>query len=1018
MEWSYPQILFFILPLIVVWLGLAIYSDRRKQRARTAFADQAMWGRLFPTPSTSRFWVKQIFRIAAITTGLIALAGPKFGTEIEQVVPRGSDLYVLIDVSRSMLAEDVAPSRLGRAQADVASLVNRLEGERIGLIAFAGQAVVKCPLTVDYDSFRRALQELDPNSAPRGGTAIGDAIRKSLEVFQSNAQRDQAILLITDGDDQQSYPLEAAATAAERKVTIFTVGLGDATQGARIPSKANAKDFVEYQGQQVWSKLDGSLLSNIAIKTSGVYIPAGTKSYDLGELYKDHLQGKIAADGKTQQRVRRSEQYQWFLAASLLLLIADLIFGVYPKSAVKVQIVEPAPTQSRPKVTVQAVKMMLCLVCVFSIAKADEPAKEPATQPAIEPSSAVRDGLQLYSQEKYSEAQAKFNVAVAELDKRRSEDAAIAAFDEACAYHRSGQLEKARERYLRAGLSKDRVIATSAHFNLGTLSAEQARTLAGAQPELVPLDKRKEITNHLMQAVAAYRHCLELQSDHGPARKNLELVRQWLKYYADKWREMDRQKRRDESNLQVFLEFLIQTQGELKANTQAISDRATADAFAELNRLQKELIEEIPVLKEKIENDLRPKDNSNQATANPGNNSPPSAEEKESVEEAIRLLQSWANAANEQMLAASRNLGLKKADEAAHAEQAAIDELDRIWDAIIPFMPLLAKDLSEQTAISDFLKPFTESVQDTGADSKISQDADVNNDPNRVGIGQATNEASAPETIEKAAPEPTENNPANESSRVNATVNDSQIETARIQEWIELQQRTMRRTRLLVPKAEMELAEVEKQLANAAQSPPAQNVEPKNSPAPQSANPLDPTTETGQENPQQVDPELVKDGLRKAIELAPKAAEQMDAAISSLKDQRPDKAWAAAETARRILEEIQTAQPKKEQKQDPNQEQDKDQHQKQDEKQKPDQGNDQKPDQENKQENQPQKDEQKSQDSKDPTDKQQQSSKPQVSKNRIEEALRMVREREQEKRDRDREMRIRTLGRAPVDKDW
>src|SRR5262249_53071145 len=160
---------------------------------------------------------------------------------------------------------------------------NRLEGERVGLIAFAGQAVVKCPLTVDYDHFRRSLDELDPESAPRGGTHIGDAIRKALEVFQARANRDQAILLITDGDDQQSYPLEAAAVAAERHVSIFTVGLGDAEQGARIPKGTESQSYLEFKGTQVWSKLDGALLKEIALKTSGVYVPVGTHSYDLGE---------------------------------------------------------------------------------------------------------------------------------------------------------------------------------------------------------------------------------------------------------------------------------------------------------------------------------------------------------------------------------------------------------------------------------------------------------------------------------------------------------------------------------------------------------------------------------------------------------------------------------------------------------------------------------------------------------------------------------------------------------------
>ena len=301
MEWQHPEWLYLILPLAVAWLALALYSRRRRRRAAEAFVAQAMWSRILPADSRARFWVKLLLRETALVTGLVALAGPRFGTQYEDVIPRGSDLYVLIDVSRSMLAEDVPPSRLGRAKADVAALVNRLEGERVGLIAFAGQAVVKCPLTVDYDAFRRSLDELDPGSAPRGGTAIGDAIRKALEVFQARADRDQAILLITDGDDQQSYPLEAAAVAAEHHVTIFTVGLGDADHGARIPQGAESKSYVEYQGHQVWSKLDGSLLKEIALKTSGVYVPVGTRAYDLGELYAKYLQGRRGSEEQSQQ---------------------------------------------------------------------------------------------------------------------------------------------------------------------------------------------------------------------------------------------------------------------------------------------------------------------------------------------------------------------------------------------------------------------------------------------------------------------------------------------------------------------------------------------------------------------------------------------------------------------------------------------------------------------------------------------------------------------------------------------
>src|ERR1700761_45533 len=133
MEWQHPQWLYLVLPLAAAWLALAIYSRRRRLRGAAALVSRPMWPRILPSDSPTRFWVKTLLRETALVAGIVALAGPRFGTQYEEVVPKGSDLYVLIDASRSMLAEDVPPSRLGRAKADVSSLVNRLEGERVGL---------------------------------------------------------------------------------------------------------------------------------------------------------------------------------------------------------------------------------------------------------------------------------------------------------------------------------------------------------------------------------------------------------------------------------------------------------------------------------------------------------------------------------------------------------------------------------------------------------------------------------------------------------------------------------------------------------------------------------------------------------------------------------------------------------------------------------------------------------------------------------------------------------------------
>lgn len=939
MDWQHPQALYLILPLCVAWLALALYSDRRRRQARELFVAQAMWSRILPTESRLRFWMKLALREVAIVTGLVALAGPRFGMQYEQVVPRGSDLYVLIDVSRSMLASDVPPSRLERAKLDVSALINRLEGERVGLIAFAGQAVVKCPLTVDYDSFRRALEELNPDSAPRGGTAIGDAIRKALEVFQAKADRDQAVLLITDGDDQQSYPLEAAAVAAERHVTIFTVGLGDAEKGARIPQKGDANNFVEYQGEQVWSKLNGNLLQEIALKTSGVYIPVSTRAYDLGELYVTHLQGKRGNDSASQQRIRRAEQFQWFLAIALAALLIDLCLSPYRRSELTSEARSRIRENSESRVDhpnshefgyKTSATFVLLTLSTFG-----------SDSLAAEPRVSVRDGLSLYANEKYDAAREKFAAASKELDKQKSAAAAIAAFDEACAWHRQGELDKARDAYLRAGLSQDRSLATAAHFNLGTLAAEHARKLAGEQPEAIPVEKRQEILDQLKQAIVAYRHCLELQPEHSSSRRNLELVRQWIKHYSDKWREQDRQKRRDESNLIAFLEYLIQTQEALRETAKHLPATATADAFAELKRAQEELREEIPTLREKIAHDLRPQTPPGAATTPPQNS--------KEIEEGIALLQGWVDTAEQKMSAAASRLSARKPDMAVPQQQAAIDELDKIWDAVIPFHPLLAKDLADQTAIARTLNPAVsdDKQPETSSDEKTAAELPMLD--------------LADEDLLKLS---------------------------------EAQERTLKRTRLLVPKAEAELQQLE------------------NAPAPPPKSPADKDEPNGDKaQATQVDLEQAKAGFRKAIELAPQAVEQQEAAVESLKKKDRPPAAQHAEAARKILEEIQQAQPKNnqqdQQKKDDDKSQDKNEDQKKDEP-KPD---DKKPDE--KKSDEEKKDQQKKDDQ-----KQQQKPQPQVSSDRLEDALRKVRERQQEKRERDRKLKAQIFGRAPVDKDW
>lgn len=962
MDWQHPEFLYLILPLAAAWLALSLYSRRRRRRAAQSFVAQAMWSRILPADSSARFWVKTLLRETALVAGLVALAGPRWGTQYEEVIPRGSDLYILIDVSRSMLAQDVPPSRLGRAKADVAALINRLEGERVGLIAFAGQAVVKCPLTVDYDAFRRTLDELDTGSAPRGGTAIGDAIRKALEVFQARAERDQAILLITDGDDQQSYPLKAAEIAAERHVTIFTVGLGDAEQGARVPAATDSKagsqpeSYVEYEGQQVWSKLDNSLLKEIALKTSGIYVPVGVKTYDLGELYADYLQGRRGAEDESRKRIRRGEQFQIFLALALLALLADLFTQPYAALIKTQDETSKLPTHSRSRTAVSVATVLVLFASSTTTIRADNPVET------------LRQGLQFYREDAFDKAREKFATARDEFDKADAAKAAVAAFDEACASHRNGDVDHAREWYLKAGLAHDRRLAAAAHFNLGTLSAEEARRLAGDRPEAVPADKRQEILDQLKGAVASFRHSLELAPDNPRARRDIELVRQWVKYYTGKWYEHDRQKRREETNLVAFLEYLIETQRALRESVKALPATAPADAFAELKRLQDELHEEIPPLREKIRSELQPPDSAG------GNAPPPSSQE---LEQGLTLLTGWADEAGEKMSHASRKLAARQATKAMSDQQTAIDELEKIWEAVIPFHPLLARDLADQTQISRTLEP-------PASHESKPDDGDQSEEPLPEG-----------EKNEPAVPSPSPTQPSQTLHPALATASED------LTRLVDMQQRTSRRTQLLKLKAEAELERLEK------------------SPPPDAAQKTDEEPQgTDASHPQPVDPEQLKAGFQKAIELAPKAVEQMELATQALGQKQRQAAYPPAEEARRILEEIQKAQPRQEQ---PDQKQDQDKRkddEKKDDQQKQDQQDEEKQDEKEKEDEKKEndKDQKKPDEQKKPGDKKQ--DQKQMSKDQIEDALRKVRERQQDKRERDRKIKARMSGRAPVEKDW
>lgn len=261
--------------------------------------------------------------VSGLFLSLFAASRPQWGKTTERTVERSRNVVVAIDVSRSMLARDVRPNRLERAKADVADLIDSLEGDRCALVAFRRTGVVLCPLTTDHAYLRGALEQMTPDSAPRGETDLGGAIRAALDALDPAADDHNAIILISDGGDLRGEALANAQLAKKRGIPIFTVGIGDPKRGATLPDLDGRGDM-KFNGETVRVKLEESALKAIAEASKGRYVPlatAGTAETTLGAIYRRFLR-QVAAKEQNEEAERTAERYQFFLLPGLALLIA------------------------------------------------------------------------------------------------------------------------------------------------------------------------------------------------------------------------------------------------------------------------------------------------------------------------------------------------------------------------------------------------------------------------------------------------------------------------------------------------------------------------------------------------------------------------------------------------------------------------------------------------------------------------------------------------------------------------
>lgn len=338
-RFAHPELLYLliIIPLLIVFYVIMV---AKKKKAIAEFGNPELLRPLMPLLSFKRGVWKMVMLVIALFFVIVGVAGPQFGSKLQQVNKKGVELMIALDVSNSMLAQDIKPNRLEKAKMAISRMVEKLTNDKIGLIVFAGDAYVQLPITTDYSSAKLFLSNISTDIMPVQGTSIGAAIDLATRSFTPETETSKAIIVITDGENHQDDALAAAKAAHEKGITIHTIGMG-LDQGAPIPEKGNPGQFrKDAQGNVVISKLDEQTLREIAKAGEGIYVRASNTEVGLNQLLdevnrmeKTLLEERVYSD--------YAEKYQYFLLAGLLFIFIEfMILGRRNKHLMKINIFE------------------------------------------------------------------------------------------------------------------------------------------------------------------------------------------------------------------------------------------------------------------------------------------------------------------------------------------------------------------------------------------------------------------------------------------------------------------------------------------------------------------------------------------------------------------------------------------------------------------------------------------------------------------------------------------------------
>jgi Ca-activated chloride channel family protein len=512
--------------LCLLWLWRS--HDARQHAALARFVSAHLRQQLTQSVSLGRRRAQRGLMLAALVLLFVALAGPLVGYRWEQITRRGNEIVFAVDTSRSMTTPDVKPDRLTRAKFAVDDFTRKLDGDGVGLVAFAGSAFLVCPITLDYGAFHESLSAVDVNTIPRGGTNIASAIREAEGALRRRPGSDKILILITDGEDLEGDALVAAQTAAQQDgMKIYTIGVGT-TQGDLIPLSGNPKDgFVKDEsGGFVKSRLDEAALKAIAAATGGMYAPLGAQAQGLETIYRTGLAPLLKHDLASRRQKIYTERYQWPLAASLGLLLLSLLIGTRRRAAVRKR--DPVSV-SRHSVRAAAVPTAMCLALVLS--------------PAGAPRASTASADQAYKKGDFAAAAQEY----AEAAKRDPQKPML-QFNAGTAAYRAGKFPQAAQAFqdsisrAPSGDAQRLADQEDAYYNLGNTLYRN-----GQKTEQSSTEQTLQAWN---QAVKAYDTALQLRAGDADSKFNRDFVKRKIEELKKKQNQQENQQQNPQQNQQ------------------------------------------------------------------------------------------------------------------------------------------------------------------------------------------------------------------------------------------------------------------------------------------------------------------------------------------------------------------------------------------------------------------------------------------------------------------------------------